>query len=110
MKITKKLFKEEINYHTYSTGNGVSVRAIFFDYSNNVEAGVGYKFMLASFYMNKAELINAAYDWMINGGNPSFDVHYAIAPEDKFRFKIPLSGNQLLNIQSNISLKMFNLK
>lgn len=108
MCITKKQFKQEINYHTYGNGRSVSLRAIFFDYSNDTNKGVGYKFMMSSLELNKTELINAAYDWMVKEGNPNYDVHYAFAPEDKFRFKIPLSGNAVLNLQNSISIKLLN--
>jgi hypothetical protein len=109
--MTKKEFKRMISerdnadYHEYGNGRSIGLRAIFFDYKSN-ENGSGYKYMFCSTEMNKTELINLAYNWIIKENNPDWRCYYAYASEDKFRFKIPLNGSTLLSLQENISKKM----
>lgn len=91
--ITKKLFKEQISQHSY-TGGGNRINAFYYNHKRG-DGFNGFKFAVYADTKDcsKAELLNLFYDWVHNkltGDLPPY-VHYRLASEDKFRFKVPLS-------------------
>jgi len=92
--MTKKDFKELCDTnHVYGRGNN-RINAIYIEWKHN-EYGRGFKYALASSVENctKAELLNIAYDWIINDKFPPYYVFTRFAQYDKQRFKTPICFN-----------------
>lgn len=90
--MTKKNFKELCSFHEY--GKGRSKRnAIYFDWQTN-DNGNGFKYMVKSRHenLNKSELFNVLYDWVVNSKQPDWYVQCKYATTDNDRFKVSLMG------------------
>lgn len=94
--MTKKDFKELCDFHTYTEWNGKQTRinAIYVEHRATDE-GSGFKYAVASDVENctKAELLNIAYDFVVNEKPVPYYVFSRYASTDAQRFKVPLSFN-----------------
>ena len=90
--ITKKEFREQCDFHVYTGWNGKRTRinAIYIGHN-----GTGFKYAVASDIENctKAELLNIAYDFVVNEKPVPYYVFSKYARTDAERFKVPLSFN-----------------
>lgn len=90
--ITKKEFTELVSVHVYGTGKHRRVR-LFFNWSNDFDKGIGYKYMLKGYGVTKATIIKDAYDIFIKNIISSlcwYDTKEA--KTDSERFKVPIVG------------------
>jgi hypothetical protein len=90
--INKKEFTELASVHTYGKGKNRRVR-LFFDFCNDFNKGIGYKYMLKGYGCTKAQIIKDAYDILIKdiiGELCWYD--YKEAKTDSERFKLSISG------------------
>jgi hypothetical protein len=95
--MTKKTFKEEVDYHNYVGGRSRGYHAFYFDYAtgdfDKGEHWRGFKYLVYCRKENatKTELFNIFYQF-INGEIENFPhyVIYKIAATDNERFKIQL--------------------
>lgn len=94
--MTKKDFKEQCDFHVYTGWNGkrTRVNAIYVEH-RSTDQGIGFKYAVASDIENctKAELLNIAYDWIVNQKYAPYYVYTRFAQYDSQRFKVPLSFN-----------------
>ena len=94
--ITKKDFKEQCDFHVYTGWNGKRTRinAIYIEHRSTLQ-GTGFKYAVASDVENctKAELLNIAYDYVVNQKPVPYYVFSKYAETDTNRFKVPLSFN-----------------
>ena len=99
--MTKKEFKKLISFHKYGNRRDSSIIAIFFDYNQgeleNGDYFRGYKFCLFSRSTNatKAELINIAYDAIINEVETPYYIQQITAQNDSQRFRVPIVSSGL---------------
>jgi len=91
--MTKKEFKELTDVHVYGRGSN-KINAIYIEWADTIE-GRGFKYAVASSVENctRAELLNIAYDWIVNQKYAPYYVYTRFAQYDKQRFKVPLSFN-----------------
>lgn len=90
--ITKKEFKEQCSTnHVYGRG-AQRINTIYFDWKATPE-GTGFKFGVASSVENctKAELLDIAYDFIVNQKFAPYYVYTRFAQYDNQRFKVPIS-------------------
>ena len=90
--ITKKEFTELASIHTYGKGKNRRVR-LFFDWCNDIDKGIGFKYMLKGYGCTKATILKDAYDILIKGivGELCwYDTKEA--KTDSERFKVPIVG------------------
>ena len=90
--ITKKEFTDLASIHTYGKGKHRRVR-LFFDWCNDFDKGIGFKYMLKGYGCTKAMILTDAYDILIKkitSGLCWYD--YKEAKTDKDRFKVPIVG------------------
>ena len=90
--LTKKDFKELASIHVYGRGKGRRLR-LFFDWCNDFERGIGYKYMVKGYGCTKTDILKDAYDILIKKDVSElcwYDMR--VAETDKDRFKIPISG------------------
>ena len=98
--MTKKDFIEMTDYHYYrGSSKENSLVALFFDWKQNDE-GRGYKYCVfaRATNSNKKELINALYDVVINDKDTDWWIQCIVAPEDKYRFRVPPCGSGLTSL------------
>ncbi|MFW6224956.1 MAG: hypothetical protein ACOC4B_01670 [Bacteroidota bacterium] len=87
--ISKKEFKELSDIHIY--GKGLKRKtALFFDWSES-DAGSGFKYMYMCIGYTKKDILDEAYDWIVNEFNPPYWAQYKYASTDSERFKVPLA-------------------
>ena len=90
--ITKKEFTELVSVHVYGRGEHRRVR-LFFDWCNDINKGIGYKYMLKGYGCTKATIIKDAYDILIKEIVSSlYWYEYKEAKTDSERFKVPIVG------------------
>jgi len=98
-KITKKQFKEVIRFEEYTgrlfSGKKVKAYVVYYDWRTDFTGDkniVGYKYAIGGVSVKKNDLINVAYNWIINGDQQvPFEIQYKFARTDEYRFKVPLS-------------------
>jgi len=100
-KMTKKAFKELCSFHVYGHHNPV-FNAIYFDWrdirdKNNTIVHRGFKYGICENRkgLNKTQLFNLFYDWVILGIEkiPFAYTYTRYAANDSQRFKTPISLN-----------------
>ena len=93
--MTKKAFKDLCSFHIYGYKNP-KFNAIYFDYQQG-ENFRGYKYAICENCkgLNKTQLFNLFYDWVILGiENAPFAFTYTrYAKNDNERFRVPISLN-----------------
>jgi hypothetical protein len=99
--MTKKEFLEYCSYHKYvSRLKENNVNALFFEWKSDDE-GTGYKYCVYARACNatKQDLINTLYDYY-RGRILDTDwwIQLVVAPENRYRFKVPLSGSGLTKL------------
>lgn len=90
--MTKKDFKEQCDTnHVYGRGAN-RINAVYVEWREN-EHGRGFKYAVASSVENctKAELLDIAYDWIVNQKHVPYYVFSRFAQYDNQRFKVPIS-------------------
>ena len=90
--MSKKEFKERTSIHVYGRGERRRV-ALYYDWLNDVNKGVGFKFMLKGYGCTKAEILKDAYDILILKNHSElcwYDIK--TVEHDKDRFKVQLVG------------------
>jgi len=90
--MTKKEFKEICDTgHVYGRGKN-RINTIYIEWADTIE-GRGFKYAVASSVENctKAELLNIAYDFVVNEKPVPYYVFSKYARTDAERFKVPLS-------------------
>jgi len=98
MKITKKVFKELSDIHTYGHGSA-AMRVLYFDrqsgYTKDEKFFAGYKYAIAEQFITSAQLLNLAYDRIVLNkfwSHSSWSGH-RVAVVDTKRFKVSLAFN-----------------
>ena len=90
--INIKRFNELASVHVYGHGKHRRVR-LFFDWCNDFDKGIGYKFMLKGYGVTKATILKDGYDVLIKKITSSLCWYdYKEAKTDSERFKIPICG------------------
>ena len=98
-KLTKKAFKDLCSF-TEFTGRGVKFNAIYFDWQdirneNNTIVSRGFKYGICENNkgLNKQQLFNLFYDWVVLGIEkaPFAFTYTKFASDDSQRFKTPIS-------------------
>jgi hypothetical protein len=98
--MNKKQFKAECTDQTYVgfQGHKVKINAFFFGYAQGEDISTGktfrgFKYMVSGNIkdLNKAELLEAMYQWVENQVNLPWYVNYKFAATDAERFRVPLS-------------------
>jgi hypothetical protein len=98
--MNKKQFKAECTDQTYTgyNGNKLKINAFFFGYAQGEDVSTGktfrgFKYMVSGNIkdLNKAELLEAMYQWVENQVNLPWYINYKFAASDAERFRVPLS-------------------
>lgn len=98
--MTKKDFIELTDYHYYrGRSKKESIVALFFDWKV-CDEGTGFKYCVfaCATNSNKKELINSLYNVVVNDEDTDWWIHCIVAPEDRYRFKVPISGSGLRSL------------
>lgn len=101
IKISKKELRERGNHQTFRS-SGVRINCFWFDWKTGeyTDEGKtklfgGYKFMVAGFNLQKKDVFEAMYTWLVNGSiittNPNIKIWSA--DTDQQRKKMPLVFN-----------------
>ena len=97
-KITKKAFKELCSFHAYGYGQR-KYNAIYFDWRDHKNTDEiisrGFKYGIASFIgnVNKKELFDIFYSWVIKGKKLPWFIYAKYAKNNSQRFKTPICLN-----------------
>jgi hypothetical protein len=90
--MTKKQFKQEASIHVYGRGKNRRIR-LFFDWSNDFDKGIGFKYMVKGYGVTQAMILADAYDMIIRKLYDALCWYdYKEAKTDKDRFKVPICG------------------
>jgi hypothetical protein len=100
--MTKKQFKSKISVHVYGRQRDTKLIAVFYDWKEDHQNHVcGFKYCLfaRATMSTQAELINIAYDFIVNQlYDTPYYIQTIVAMEDKQRFKVPIVASGLSNL------------